>query len=44
MAYGFKAYRKENFPKDKEIIDFENMSKKIEEIEKRNNQHRGFKN
>ncbi len=44
MAYGFKAYTKENFPKDKKMIDFEKMSQKIEEIERKNSQARRLPN
>jgi hypothetical protein len=43
MAYGFKAYTKKNFPKDKRAIDFDTMTKRVQEIEAKNNQ-RGLPN
>jgi len=44
MAYGFKAYEAQNFPKNKKMINFDQMIKKVEEIEKRNNQARRLPN
>jgi nitrous oxide reductase accessory protein NosL len=40
MAYGFKAYKKENFPNGKKMIDFDTMVKKVKKIEKANQSKR----
>jgi len=44
MAYGFKAYKKENFPKSKKMINFDEVVQKVEEIERKNNQARRLPN
>jgi len=33
MAYGLGAYKKDSFPKDKKALNFEEMVKKVKEIE-----------
>ncbi len=40
MAYGFKAYKKENFPKAKKMINFDTMVEKVKKIEKANQSKR----
>jgi nitrous oxide reductase accessory protein NosL len=44
MAYGFQAYENNSTLESKKVIDFETLSKRVEEIEKRNNQARRLPN
>ena len=41
MAYGFGAFSKENFPKDKKIYRFDEVKEMIKKIEQKNTQARG---